>query len=138
MCIRDRSLNWIKPRLRPQRFPSIFLIFFKEGRACSALLSLTGLKWRARLPVLPTLHRANATSFFRYGACHKNLYPPYPPVSKGGDTYRNSFESPPLKKGDLGGFKNQQTERIYGKGYNLQVGRRPMYDFPGPKLREFI
>jgi hypothetical protein len=32
-----------------------------------------------------------------------------------GGTYRNSFKSPPLKKGDLGGFKKQQTERIYGK-----------------------
>jgi len=26
-----------------------------------------------------------------------------------------------LKKGDLGGFKNQQTERIYGKCYKTMM-----------------
>jgi predicted phosphodiesterase len=65
---------------------------------------------------------ANAKSFFRYCACRKNLNPPYPPFSKGGNL-AGSFESPPLKKGDLGGFKNQQTERIYGKGYKTRFLR---------------
>jgi hypothetical protein len=32
-------------------------------------------------------------------------------------TYLNSFESHPLPKGDLGGFKNQQSEGIFGKSY---------------------
>jgi serine/threonine-protein phosphatase CPPED1 len=31
------------------------------------------------------------------------------------------LQSPPLKKGDLGGFKNQQTQRIYGKGYKTRL-----------------
>jgi hypothetical protein len=35
-----------------------------------------------------------------------------------------------LKKGDLGGFKNQQSEGIFGKLYNLRVGQRPMNDCP--------
>ena len=68
--------------------------------------------------------RANAKSFFRYGAGSKNPNPPYPPFSKGGNL-ANSFESPPLKKGDLGGFKNQQTQRIYGKGYKTRLLRLP-------------
>jgi hypothetical protein len=44
----------------------------------------------------------------------KTKIPPSPPFSNGG-TYWISIESPPLKKGDLGGFKNLQVERIYGK-----------------------
>ena len=44
---------------------------------------------------------AIAKSFFRYGTCPESLNPPYPPFPKGG-TYRNSFESPPLKKGENG------------------------------------
>jgi hypothetical protein len=59
---------------------------------------------------------AFAKSFFRYGRCSVNLNPPYPPFPKGG-TERNSSESPPLKKGDLGGFKNLRTAGIYGNGY---------------------
>jgi hypothetical protein len=54
-----------------------------------------------------------AKSFFRYG---KPYNPPYPPLKKGGTT-RNCCKSPPLEKGDLGGFKNLQTEGIYGKCY---------------------
>jgi hypothetical protein len=67
---------------------------------------------------------ANVKSFFRYCACRKNLNPPYPPFSKGGNS-ADSFESPPLKKGDLGGFKNQQTERIYSKGYKTRLQKLP-------------
>jgi hypothetical protein len=46
--------------------------------------------------------------------------PPNPPLEKGGTT-RNYGESPPLKKGDLGGFENFQGERIYGKRYNTEL-----------------
>jgi len=46
------------------------------------------------------------------------LIPPNPPLENGGTT-RNCWESPPLKKGDLGGFENLQGERIYGKRYNF-------------------
>ena len=42
--------------------------------------------------------------------------PPNPPLEKGGTT-RNCGESPPLKKGDLGGFENLHGERIYGNRY---------------------
>jgi hypothetical protein len=33
--------------------------------------------------------------------------------------YGNYWESPSLKKGDLGGFENLQGEVIYGKRYNF-------------------
>ncbi len=66
----------------------------------------------------------NNFRFFRYCACRKNLNPPYPPFSKRGN-FADSFVSPPLKKGDLGGFKNQQTERICGKGYKTRLLRFP-------------
>jgi hypothetical protein len=42
---------------------------------------------------------------------------PYPPFPKGG-TQPNPFESSSLEKGDSGGFKNQQSEEIFGKCYN--------------------
>jgi hypothetical protein len=67
---------------------------------------------------------ANAKRFFRYCACRKNLNPPYPPFSKGGNL-ANSLESPPLKKGDLGGFKNQPAEKIYGNGNKTRFLRLP-------------
>ena len=67
---------------------------------------------------------ANAKSFFRYCTCRKNLNPPYPPFSKGGNL-ADSLESPPLEKGDLGGFKNQPTEDIYGKDNKTGVLRLP-------------
>jgi hypothetical protein len=35
---------------------------------------------------------------------------PLPPLCQRGGTARICFKSPPLKKGDLGGFKNQQVE----------------------------
>ena len=69
---------------------------------------------------------ANTKSFFRYCACRKNLNPPYPPFSKGGNC-ADSFASPPLKKGDLGGFKNQQTERMFGKGYKTPLNKLPTF-----------
>ena len=62
----------------------------------------------------------NATN---YSNCQKflplsiSLKSPLPPFKKGGGTTRNCFESPPLKKGDLGGFESLQGERIYGKRY---------------------
>ena len=68
---------------------------------------------------------AIAKSFFRYCTCRKNLNPPYPPFSKGGNL-ADSFESPPLKKGDLGGFKNQQSEGIFGKGYKTRLQKLPV------------
>ena len=43
--------------------------------------------------------------------------PPNPPFPKGG-TQQNSFKSPPLKKRDLGEFKNRQSEGIFGKYHN--------------------
>jgi hypothetical protein len=49
------------------------------------------------------------------------LNPPSPPLPKGGTDWI-SVESPPLKKGDLGGFQNQQSEEIFGKRYNLSPG----------------
>jgi hypothetical protein len=55
--------------------------------------------------------------------------PPDPPLEKGGTT-KNCLESPPLKKGDLGGFENLQGERIYGKRYNRRtVITRPVEGF---------
>jgi hypothetical protein len=64
----------------------------------------------------------NAKSFFLYDACSKNQIPPNPPFPKGG-TYGISFKSPPLKKGDLGGFKNHQSEGIFGKRYKYTKRR---------------
>jgi len=54
--------------------------------------------------------------FSGFDPCSKNQIPPNPPFLKGG-TSRHPFESPPLKKGDLGGFKNHQWEGIFGKRY---------------------
>jgi hypothetical protein len=48
------------------------------------------------------------------------IIPPAPPLKKGG-TARNCWVSPPLKKGDLGGFENLQGEGIYGKRYMFQL-----------------
>jgi len=60
---------------------------------------------------------ASASKVFSVMAhAQKTQIPPNPPLSKGG-TERNSFESPPLKKGDLGGFGNRQWEEIFGKRY---------------------
>ncbi len=62
-----------------------------------------------------------------HGIWSKNLNPPYPPVSKGGNT-EEFLGSPPLKKGDLGGFKRRQSGGILGKHSNsaplrvLEVG----------------
>jgi len=47
-----------------------------------------------------------------------------PPLPKGG-TERHGFESPPLKKGDLGGFKNQQSQEIIGKYFKRQMNIYP-------------
>jgi len=43
---------------------------------------------------------------------------PLPPFAKGGN-FPESFRKSPFEKG---GFKNQQSEGIFGKGYN--------YDYP--------
>jgi hypothetical protein len=56
---------------------------------------------------------ANAQSFFRYVTSRKNLNPPYPPFPKGGDLIGIPYKSPPLKKGDLGGFKKQQNGKNF-------------------------
>jgi len=69
---------------------------------------------------------AIARSFFRYSTWSENLNPPTPPFSKGG-THRNSFSSPPLKKGDLGGFENHQWEGIFSKRSNLP---RSLWEIP--------
>jgi hypothetical protein len=62
----------------------------------------------------------NVKSFFWYDTCSKNQIPPNPPFPKGG-TYGISFESPPLKKGDLGGFKSRQSEEFFGKRYKVEL-----------------
>ena len=49
----------------------------------------------------------------------KSKIPPNPPLLKGGTT-RNCLKSPPLKKGDLGGFENHQWEGTFGKRYKLE------------------
>jgi hypothetical protein len=53
------------------------------------------------------------------------LIPPNPILEKAG-TIRNCKESPPLKKGDLGGFENLQGEGIYGKRYKNEFSETPV------------
>jgi threonylcarbamoyladenosine tRNA methylthiotransferase MtaB len=61
-------------------------------------------------------HIPVAKSLFRFDTFSKKQIPPNPPFSKGG-AYGISFESPPLTKGDLGGFEEQQFEGNFGKRY---------------------
>jgi hypothetical protein len=68
--------------------------------------------------VPPDKFIAIAKSLFRIG---KPYNPPCPPLKRG-ETTRNCWKSPPLTKGDLGGFKNLQTEGIYGKRSNPSPG----------------
>jgi hypothetical protein len=55
-----------------------------------------------------------AKSFFHSGTSYN---PPCPPLKRRGGTTRNCRKSPPLEKGDLGGFENLQGEKIYSKLY---------------------
>ncbi len=57
-------------------------------------------------------HIAIAKSFFRYG---KSDNPPYPPLKKGWN-YKELLLKSPFEKG---GFRNLQTEGIYGKRYRF-------------------
>jgi tRNA A37 methylthiotransferase MiaB len=70
--------------------------------------SLDALVRRLRKPI-PV-----AKSLFRFDTFSKNQIPPNPPFSEGGACC-SSFESPPLTKGDLGGFAEQQCEANFGK-----------------------
>jgi hypothetical protein len=92
--------------------PATWNISYKEILRSLHFLRMTGGAVAAQLSMIIVF----AKSFFRYGRCSINLNPPYSPFPKGGTDW-NSFESPPLKKGDLGGFENLRTAGIYGNGY---------------------
>jgi hypothetical protein len=47
--------------------------------------------------------------------------------------YKECCKSPPLTKGDLGGFQNLQTEGIYGKRYNRPFRLSP-FRFDAEKI----
>ncbi len=91
-----------------------------EDSGFTVLHGLTDCLWVQKTdysrggPVCPPLRgRTSAKSFFGYDTCSKNPNPPCPPFSKGGNPAKLP-ESPPLEKGDLGGFKRPQSEGIFG------------------------